>query len=59
MRNKIAQTIAYLLPWRLVYFAVVRAWAHSTTGKHSKRLVYNVTVPDLLDDLEEDFSVHK
>jgi hypothetical protein len=31
MKNKIAQKIAYLLPYRIMYWVVIRMWAYTTT----------------------------
>lgn len=33
--NAIAAWLAYSLPRRVVYHAVIRAWAHATTGPWS------------------------
>lgn len=37
-----AMTMAWLLPRGLVYWAVIRCWAHGTTGE------YGTTEPDTL-----------
>lgn len=34
MKNKLAKTISYLLPNRVVYWALIRAYAYTTVHSH-------------------------
>ena len=46
--EKLAQKIANILPRRVLYFAVIKAWAIATTGKYSDRTPDSLTWSDVL-----------
>ncbi len=41
--NRLAYWIARHLPDRVVYWAVIRAWTHATTGPYGSTVVPDVT----------------
>lgn len=49
MKNKIAEKIAYLLPWRIMYFVSIRAWAYTTTHECSHKTPDSTTWSDVID----------
>lgn len=38
------QTIAWLLPKKLIYFCLIRGWANATTGKYEDTDATKITV---------------
>ncbi len=49
----LARWVAEHLPRRVVYFAVVRAWAHATSGEHAHVAPPLTTVDEALRHWEE------
>lgn len=49
--TKIYQTIARYMPRKLLYFAVIQAWAIATTGKHSNRTPDSLKWNEVLNSL--------
>lgn len=37
IKNKIAETIVYMLPWRIMYWVIIRTWAYTTTHEASHK----------------------
>jgi hypothetical protein len=57
MKNKIATFIANHMPARIVYWAVIRAGVHCTTGKYSSQVVPDLCLPDLLKRFDSDHGI--
>lgn len=49
MKNKIAEKIAYLLPYRVMYFVVIRMWAYTTSHECANKTPDQTTWNDVLD----------
>ena len=49
--TRLARWLSYRLPRKVLYFAVVRAWVESTTGKWSDIDATAITVSDVLTQL--------
>ena len=43
-----SRKIAWLIPSKIVYWCVIRAWAHATTGDHGDAIVSDVRVHEML-----------
>jgi len=52
MKNKLSQLIAGHLPWRIMYFVIIRAWAYTTTHECSNKTPYETTWLDVLKSWE-------
>lgn len=37
VKNKIAETIACVLPWRIMYWVIIRTWAYTTCHEASHK----------------------
>ena len=46
--EKLSQKIANLLPRKILYFAVIKAWAIATTGKYHDKTPDELTWSDVL-----------
>jgi len=53
IRNRIARRVAYLLPWRVMYFVIIRTWAHTTTHECSHKTPDETTWSDVIKSWEE------
>lgn len=54
IKEKIEWKIAYLLPKKVAYVAMIRLFAHGTSGKYGDTLVSEVTAMEILDRWETD-----
>lgn len=52
MKNKIAEKIAYLLPFRIMYFVVIRMWAYTTAHECQNKTPDETTWSDVLKSWE-------
>lgn len=52
-RFQLAMQLAYMLPRRVVGFAIIRAWAHATTGPWSHEEATGITTSDMLERWEK------
>jgi hypothetical protein len=48
LAERIAGQVAWWLPRKVVYFAVIRAWAHATDGQYGSTVVPEVTADVVL-----------
>lgn len=46
--NKTADAIAKRLPRRVVYFALIRAWAFATTGRYGTTIATHITADEVV-----------
>lgn len=53
MKNRVYRWIAYRLPRKVVYWAVIRAGAHATTGKYNTTEVTAITTMEVLQRWEK------
>ena len=54
MKEFISQKIAYLLPKRVVYFALIRAWSKASTNKYSSEIISNILMEEVIKRWEEE-----
>lgn len=47
--EKFYQILVKKLPYKLIYFCIIRAWAISTTGKYSGTVVSELTVSECIE----------
>lgn len=52
-KESLPRWIAYLLPKRVVYWAMIRAGAYATDGKYGSTVVPEVTLVDVLERWEK------
>jgi hypothetical protein len=52
MKNKIATKIAYLLPYRVMYFVVIRMWSWTTTHEAAHKTPDGTTWSEVLKSWE-------
>lgn len=52
MKNKIAQKIADILPFRVMYFVIIKMWAYTTTHECSNKSPYETTWSEVLKSWE-------
>ncbi len=52
MKNKIAEKIAYLLPFRIMYWVAIRLWSYTTTHECSNKSPDETTLFEVLKSWE-------
>ena len=53
MKNELANFIANHLPWRVMYFVIIRAWAYTTTHECSNKTPDETTWNDVIESWEK------
>ena len=53
MKNIIAKKIVSLLPWRVMYWVIIRTWAHATTHEFSYKTADETTWGDVIKSWEK------
>lgn len=48
LKNRVASTIAYMLPWRVMYWVIIRAWSYTTTHEASHKSPDQTTWTDVI-----------
>ena len=48
MKREISDRIAWILPKRIIYFCLIRAWAKATTGKWSNTIGPEVRMDEVI-----------
>jgi hypothetical protein len=47
-KDRVAGQLAWWLPRRVVYFALIRGWAYATTGRYGSTIAPEVTADEVL-----------
>jgi hypothetical protein len=57
MKNSIAKKIAWLLPPRVLLWAVIRGFSNATTGEHSNRVATEVGYEEVYDSIVKKYEI--